>query len=283
MSEAGHIPRVLVFDSGVGGLSIVQALRELMPTLPLLYAADSEGFPYGVWPEQDLIERVAQILQPLMQQYRPDLLVIACNTASTIVLPTLRELFTVPVVGVVPAIKPAARLSQRRIIGLLGTPGTVARAYTAQLIQDFAADCQVIRVGSVELVSLAEARLRGQAINSQQLRAIVHDFCQPPTPDVVVLACTHFPLLRAELAAVLPESVQLIDSGAAIAARVQTLLQQQGYNLPDTATELPQIAFFTDLNAAVMPLIPALQNFGFQEVQAWPVLTLQSLALQVAS
>lgn len=282
MSEAGHIPRVLVFDSGVGGLSIVQALRELMPTLPLLYAADSEGFPYGTWPEQDLIERVAQILQPLMQQYRPDLLVIACNTASTIVLPTLRELFTVPVVGVVPAIKPAARLSQRRIIGLLGTPGTVARAYTAQLIQDFATDCQVIRVGSVELVSLAEARLRGQLINSQQLRAIVHDFCQSPTPDVVVLACTHFPLLRAELAAVLPETVQLIDSGAAIAARVQTLLLQQGYQLPETFTELPQIAFFTDLNTMVMPLIPALQNFGFQEVQAWPVLNLRSVALQVA-
>jgi glutamate racemase len=146
----------------VGGLSIVQALRESMPTLTLSYLADNAGFPYGVWAEQDLIERVYRVLSSVVDQVQPCLIVVACNTASTVALPKLRATLSIPVVGVVPAIKPAAQLSQNKVIGLLGTPGTVSRHYTGQLIAQFAAHCQIIRVGSVELVHLAEQHLRGR-------------------------------------------------------------------------------------------------------------------------
>lgn len=264
-------PKVLVFDSGVGGLSIVQALRERMPYLSLLYAADTAGFPYGIWSENDLIQRVSEILQRLLLHYQLDLIVIACNTASTIVLPTLRNIFALPVVGVVPAIKPAAQLTRNGVIGLLGTPGTVSRHYTGQLISDFAAYCTVHRVGSVELVHLAEAHLRGETVTAAQLRPMIQPFVQAnPPPDVVVLACTHFPLLQAQLTQALPPTVRLIDSGAAIAQRVHTLLLQHGWSIPTTPPSSPQLAIFTQITAAVHQLTPVLQQFGFAAIAEWP-------------
>ena len=159
---------------------------------------------------------------------QPDLIVTACNTISTICLPQLRAATSIPVVGVVPAVKPAAQQSKRKIIGLLATPATVNRPYTDDLIQRYAADCTVLRIGSAELVEIAEARLLGQAVDRD--RAALASSRRSSTarsdtqPDVVVLACTHFPLLRAELQAAGPADVAWVDSGTAVARRVVDVL-----------------------------------------------------------
>lgn len=223
--------RVLVFDSGVGGLSILSEIRQHIPGCELVYACDNAAFPYGTKDEAELVERVDAVLKALIAQIDPDIVVVACNTASTVALPHIRNHFHKPVVGVVPAIKPAAQLSQSRVIGLLATPGTVSRPYTQQLIDEFAPDCTIIRVGSTELVQLAEQKLRGQSPDPEKLREILAPIFTNPRTDTLVLACTHFPLLRDELEAAAPRAIQWVDSGAAIARRVKSLLEGD-HNLP---------------------------------------------------
>lgn len=216
---------ILIFDSGVGGLSIYQAVKQRLPGLEVVYCSDSKGFPYGPRQEDDVVQRTCYFLQALTERYHPSLAIIACNTASTVALPSVRQMLNIPVVGVVPAIKTAAELSVSRRIGLLATPGTVCRAYTDRLIANFASDCEVIRVGSSDLVHMAEDVLRGKTINQQALHSIVAPFFQGSrTVDAIVLGCTHFPLLKKKLQHVAPSAVTWVDSGHAIARRVETLL-----------------------------------------------------------
>jgi glutamate racemase len=220
-------PPILVFDSGVGGLTVAAEIAAILPSAPLLYVCDNDWFPYGVKPEAALVDRVASVIESAVARFAPLLAVIACNTASTVALPRLRAAVAPPIVGVVPAIKPAAAASRNRVIGLLGTPGTVRRRYTQELIDRFAGDCTVIRIGSAELVEMAEAKLRGEAIDLTALAAILAGFFAPASgekADTVVLACTHFPLLGDELAQVAPAGTVFVDSGAAVAQRVLTLL-----------------------------------------------------------
>lgn len=258
-------PSVLVFDSGIGGLSVADEIRKLLPGLRLIYAADYAFLPYGQKTEAQLIDRVPRLLAALEARFAPQIVVIACNTASTVVLPATREALKAQVVGTVPAIKPAAALTQTKVIGLLGTPGTVRRTYTQDLIDEFASDCRCLRHGSVELVGLAEAKLRGQALPSGAVQAAVAPLYNQPGGaeiDVVVLACTHFPLLKEELAAVSSPKVRLIDSGAAIARRVKTLLGGQ----PMEGPAQPGPAILTpgaDLDA----LTPAFTRYGFDAVE----------------
>jgi glutamate racemase len=223
-------PRVLVFDSGVGSLSVGAEIHALLPGVELLYVMDRGGFPYGQWQEQPLAEHIEQRIQNLFQHHDADLLVMACNSASTIVLPVLRERLHLPIVGVVPAIKPAAALSQTKVIGLLATPGTVKRAYTANLIREFAADCSVIQLGSSELAPAIET-LFWEGIDSPEVweRTATQLLAQPRAQemDTVVLACTHFPLIRDRLAVLIP-NINWVDSGAAIARRVAHILNELG-------------------------------------------------------
>ncbi|MEI9985101.1 MAG: glutamate racemase [Aliidongia sp.] len=156
-------PVIAVFDSGVGGLSVAAEIAALLPGAALAYVCDNGFFPYGTKGEAELIERVDRVASQAVEAIRPDVLVVACNTASTVALPRLRDHLTMPVVGVVPAVKPAAARSAKRVIGLLGTAGTVRRAYTQELIDRFAADCTVLRVGSAELVEMAEAGAGGRS------------------------------------------------------------------------------------------------------------------------
>ena len=218
---------VLIFDSGVGGLSILADVAAALPHLPLVFACDNAFFPYGTKTETELLDRVDAVLQALISKLQPQLVVIACNTASTVALPRLRSRYAIPIVGVVPAIKPAAQQSHNKVIGLLATPATVQRPYTDELIREFAGDCTVIKVGSRELVQLAEDKLRGLPIHVEQVRAILAPFFVDParTPDTIVLGCTHFPLLRDELTAAAAQPVQWVDSGAAIARRVASLTE----------------------------------------------------------
>lgn len=214
--------RVLIFDSGVGGLSVYQEIYAQLPNVQYIYAFDDAAFPYGELPEDELIARTRHIVSLLVERHAIDLVVVACNTASTIVLPTLRDVLSIPVVGVVPAIKPAATLSQRKVIGLLATPATVQREYTELLISQFASHCQVLRIGSTRLVEMAEQKLRGQAISLTELEAILKPWRN--VVDCIVLGCTHFPLIRDEITQALAGEVTIVDSGRAIANRVKDLL-----------------------------------------------------------
>jgi len=255
-------PHILVFDSGVGGLSIVQAIQQHTPTFPITYLADNLHFPYGLLDEDFLVDRVEQLLLQVVQASpHVDMIVVACNTASTLVLPRLRARLSIPIVGVVPAIKPAAALSANRTIGLLATPGTVKRSYTDDLINEFAPHCDVIKVGSSELVTLAEAKISGAPLPPDAIEAIVAPFKAYPLLDTVVLACTHFPLLAEELAAALPNVTHWVDSGEAIARRVAFLADEfKTIAQAETKTKLngiQQRAYFTNVDA----LNPALETF----------------------
>lgn len=260
------VPRILVFDSGVGGLSVAHEIQQRLPLNPLVYASDNAFFPYGTKGEAELIARVDRVIRELLERYPADILVIACNTASTLTLPHLRSKLNLPIVGVVPAIKPAALMSKTKVIGLLATPATVARPYTHELIREYATDCQIVSLGSSELVQIAEQKLRGNIINSEAIGKITQQLMGTDNAgkmDVLVLACTHFPLLKDELAQQLPTNLALIDSGAAIARRVEFLLadaaeQPDGY-LPE------HIAVFTKATDEAEQLAPALARFGIYQ------------------
>jgi len=220
------IPTFLLFDSGIGGLSIADEIRRRIPDCRLFYVADNAFFPYGIQEESVLIQRLLELLPHLEQYARPDIIVIACNTASTVALDRLREQTRTPIIGVVPAIKPAAQLSKNHCIGLLATPGTIRRSYVQNLIDSFASHAQIIKVGSSELVQQAENKLRGQPVDTDSITRELQPFLQAsPQPDTVVLGCTHFPFLREEILACLPPGCRLIDSGEAIARRAGALLE----------------------------------------------------------
>ncbi len=261
---------VLIFDSGVGGISILKAIHDCWPQqYRLAYASDNEAFPYGTKDEDWLRHRVATVMDRLVVRIRPRLIVVACNTASTIVLPMLRAQYEIPIVGVIPAIKPAAEQSKSRVIALLATPGTVQRSYTQQLIDNFARDCRVIRVGSSRLVEIAEEKLMGLPVVSAELEEIcrpILDGAEVLALDQLVLGCTHFPLLASELQALLPSRVALVDSGQAIAYRVAQLLP------PDTGLgyEAP-LAFVTKPAPDRHPLRVGLRCYGFQAVETLSV------------
>ena len=257
---------LLVFDSGVGGLSVVGAIRRLLPNAPIVYAADSAGFPYGTKPPAVIEARVPALLGRLAERFDPQLIVIACNTASTIALDTVRAALDLAVVGTVPAIKPAAALSRTRAIGVLGTEATVVQPYVDRLAAEHAADCIVVRHGSSELVELAEAKLRGEAAPPGRYRAILDALLAQPGGDridTVVLACTHFPLVEEELAAGAPRPVAFVDGNEGIARRVAFLARDIEWR------EAPGegVAVFTGRDAQVEPLRAGLAAYGLTRIE----------------
>jgi len=256
-------PVIAVFDSGVGGLSVAQEIASLLPGAALNYFCDNGFFPYGTKTEAELVDRVDEVIARAVRTVRPDAVVIACNTASTVALPRLRSHLDMPVVGVVPAVKPAALRSRRRVIGLLGTTGTVRRAYTQDLIDRFAADCTVLRIGSAELVEMAEAALEGAAPAPDAVASVLAPFFERPEaqrPDTVVLACTHFPLLADALRDASPPGTEFVDSGRAVAERVRSVLDGAG----SAAKALPpHRAYFTRDDAGLQRRLPAFARRGF--------------------
>ena len=255
---------LLFFDSGVGGLSVLRPTRALLPTAPIVYLADNAGFPYGARSEEDIAERVPALLAPLVERYQPRLVVIACNTASTIALDHARGALDLPMVGTVPAIKPASEMSKTRVIGVLGTQATVRQPYVDDLAARFAADCTVIRHGSPKLVELAEAELAGEKVSVEAVRAAAQpmfDAEHGAEIDVVVLACTHFPLLDDELRAAFP-GVAMIDGGPGIARRIAYLTRDQPW--PDAPSR--GIALFTG-ELPGPTLLRSLAKFGLKIAQ----------------
>ena len=224
---SGKRPTILIFDSGVGGLTVLDPIRTARPDARYIYVGDTACFPYGRMAEEPLIKRVHDVIGDAIRAHRPDLIVIACHTASTLVLPSLRAAYEIPIIGTVPAIKPAAEASKSGLISVLATEGTVKRDYTNALIRDFAGACRVTLVSAQNLAGLAEQALHGEpvpnaAILAEIAPAFVED--QGRKTDHVVLACTHYPLLLDRLTKLAPWPVTFIDPAPAIARRVVQLI-----------------------------------------------------------
>lgn len=257
---------ILFFDSGLGGLTILEPTRALLPTAPVVYAADYAGLPYGQKSEAELAARVPALLGRLVERYRPRLAVIACNTASTIALTHVRAALDLPIVGTVPAIKPAASLTKSGVIGVLGTRATVRQPYVDDLSVQFAAGKTVLRHGSPELVAAAEAKLRGAPVDPATIASAIaglRDQAGGDAMDVIVLACTHFPLLADELALAAGPGVRLIDGADGIARRIAHLTQGQHWPT-DT---VPGAAVFTQSTDHPPPPLSALLPFGLDRIE----------------
>ena len=221
---------ILLFDSGIGGLSVLTEVRRLMPDAPVIYAADLAGLPYGEKTEAEIAARVAGLLGRLAERFHPRLVCIACNTASTIALGMVRDVLEVPIVGTVPAIKPAAAMTASGTIGLLGTAATIRQQYVDRLEAEFAADKRLLRFAAPELVGAAEAKLRGHAPDPAAIARAVDGLRAQPggdAIDTVVLACTHFPLLQPELAQAFGPGVRFVDGAEGIARRIAHLTAGQ--------------------------------------------------------
>ena len=255
--------RILVFDSGVGGLTVAAEVEQRLPECEVHYAADTGFFPYGNKSDEALRARLPAVAEALVEVCAPDVFVIACNTASTLALSEVRERLSIPVVGTVPAIKPAIQLSQTGVIGLLATPGTLRRSYTDALIEEFANKAHVIKHGSIDLVHLAEAYAAGDPVSDAAVRAAQHalfDHDQASRMDTVVLACTHFPLLRDQLQATAPHPCQYIDSGEAIARQTARLLEKKDINAPRVSKQ----AFITSPPDGAPMTVKTLERFGYR-------------------
>jgi glutamate racemase len=263
-ADRSRAPRVLVFDSGLGGLTVLRELKRARPDLEFAYAADDAAFPYGRLSDDELVERVRTVMERLIGEFEPDLVVIACNTASTLALPALRARFAMPFVGTVPAIKPACERSKTKRVSVLATPGTVRRDYTQGLIREFAGDCRVTLVGSDRLASLAEAALHGEGVPDAAIAAeigpcFVDDGART---DTVVLACTHYPLLLDRLEKLARWPVAWVDPAPAIARRASSLL-----GAPGAARAAPIHAVFTSGRAPEPALAAVLAGFGIESAE----------------
>jgi glutamate racemase len=258
MAVMGERPTILVFDSGLGGLTVLREIVRARHDAHYLYVADDAFFPYGHHSEEEIVGRVVPLVGELIREHRPDLVVIACNTASTLVMPHLREHYAVPFVGTVPAIKPACAASRTKRVSVLGTRGTVKREYTKGLIRDFAQGCEVTLVGSAELAALAETALNGGTVSDEAILAELEPCFvggeEASRTDTIVLACTHYPLLLERLNRLAPWPVDWIDPAPAIARRVISLLGEPARDVNGTAYRI----IFTSgrphrLSEALMP------------------------------
>jgi glutamate racemase len=257
---------LLLFDSGIGGLSVLGTVRALMPAAPIVYVADNGGFPYGTKSEAEIAARVPALLGRLAERYRPRLICIACNTASTIALAGVRAALDLPVVGTVPAIKPAALASKTRVFGVLGTDATVRQPYVDDLSARFAGDSRVLRHGSARLVELAEAAMRGQATPDADYRTALDGLLEQEGGDridTIVLACTHFPLVADRLAAVAPRPLHFVDGADGIARRIAFLTDGQDWPVSPP----PGLAVFTAPLILSDGLRGSLANFGLERIE----------------
>jgi glutamate racemase len=269
-------PKILVFDSGIGGLTVYREIVRLRPDSDYIYLADDAAFPYGALREDRLVARVQSVLDAAIAEYAPDIVVIACNTASTLVLPPLRAAYPLlPFVGTVPAIKPAAERSRSQMISVLATPGTVARDYTRTLIATHAGHCRVTLVGSRTLASIAEAEMKGEPIDDNEIAreiapCFVRDAESGARTDTIVLACTHYPLLQDYFARLAPWPVEWIDPAPAIARRVDAVLSER-YELRPSTAEPNGRAIFTSGKRPPSSLEKALLKMGLTALDCAPM------------
>lgn len=261
-------PNILIFDSGIGGISVYNEVRQKIPSANYFYLFDNQAFPYGDKSSEFLVERVNKVIAAALKLYSFDLIVIACNTASTICLPSLRQSFLIPIVGVVPAIKPATLITQNKCIGLLATKATVQRQYTYNLINEFAQGFHIELLGVSELAMIAEAKLQGIAVDKEKLNMLMQPWLQlTVVPDTIVLGCTHYPFIKDELQEIFPLST-FIDSGHAIASRVHYLLKDN-YDLAliNDKNQMSHTVISTLFNPQVDKTLESLKKYDLIKYQ----------------
>ncbi len=262
--------QLAVIDSGIGGLGVVREIRARLAEADIVYVADNGGFPYGNLPDATVVERCARIVAALERMIAPSAVVVACNTATTVALAPLRERFPVPFIGCVPAIKWAAKVSKTKTFGLLATPATVRREYLRELIEQFAQGCTVLTHGSQRLAPLAERRFRGLPVDMVALReeaALLTGAPGGDALDTIVLGCTHYGFLLAELQSVAPKGITWLDPAGAVARRVAAFLSALPPD-PPRKMQLPaNLAIFTAPLPDAEVLRPRLAEFGFAEMR----------------
>jgi len=262
---------ILLFDSGVGGLTVYDALRTIMPAAPVIYAADLAGLPYGSKSEAEIAARVAGLLGRMAERYAPRLVCIACNTASTIALGMVRDVLEIPIVGTVPAIKPAAMATRTGVIGLIGTEATIRQRYVDDLEARFAGGKTLMRIAAPELVAAAEAKLRGEPVDRAAIDRAAAGLSAMGSSamgvdgrmDTLVLACTHFPLLAEELAEAFGRDISLIDGADGIARRIASLLDNEAPGSLPADRAVANRFIVTGPISAARGLEPALKQRGF--------------------
>ncbi len=274
-------PRILIFDSGLGGLTVVSAIQDILPDIAICYLADNKLFPYGKLESCAVIKRVTSLLAESKKHINPNIIIIACNTASTTVLDSLRNSFPdTTFLGVVPPIKPAGQQSTSRKIGLLATEVTAFGDYTNKLIASYAPDCQFTRVADPDLAILAEDKLYNRAINLQTLRNTLYPLSQKPDIDTIVLGCTHYPHLLTEMRAVLPHIKNWLDPASGVARHLKNLLRQQNEDcgLTDTAIDkkpltaiagINKTAFLTSYSCSDKTINSVFSSYGFNKITSW--------------
>jgi glutamate racemase len=258
-------PVILIFDSGVGGLTVFREVARARPDARFVYVADDAGFPYGNRPPAALIARIVDVIGKAIAEHAPDLVVVACNTASTLALAELRARYSVPFVGTVPAIKPACAQSKSKRIAVLGTQATVSLEYTRALIREFAGDCDVDLVGSPRLATIAECELSGAAVADDEVATeIAPCFVDKDgrRTDTIVLACTHYPLLTERFRTLAPWPVTWLDPAPAIARRVADLMRDRRV----TPRTIEPAIYFTSGRPPSPALAAALAKFGFKSI-----------------
>ena len=259
------VPRLIVFDSGLGGLTVLRALRQSVPEAAVTYLADDARFPYAALGDAELAARVCEVLEGPVAEFAPDAIVIACNTASTTALPALRAAFPQPVIGTVPAIKPAALLSRSGLVSVLGTSATVQRDYTRALVAEFGQGRGFTLVGSARLARLTETLMAGGEVADEAISAEIAP-CFTETDggrtDVVVLACTHYPLLMDRLERLAPWPVTWLDPAPAIARRTANVLSDLGFAVGVGFARRTGRAIFTSDKAQTPALAALLTRYG---------------------
>lgn len=258
---------IIVFDSSIGGLTVLREARVLMPDKNFIYVADDAAFPYGDWEEPQLLARMVELFGNLIKKHTPELVVIACNTASTLAISALRDAYPDTVfVGTVPAIKPAAERTSSGLVSVLATPGTVKRQYTRDLISNYASKCHVKLVGSVKLAKLADTYMRTGYVDEESVAAeIAPCFYEKDgkRTDIVVLACTHYPFLVNRMRKMAPWPVDWIDTSEAIARRALSLIEEN-----TSSTDIADdVAIFTSNKTDPMTR-KLLAGFGLTMVSA---------------
>lgn len=258
---------ILFFDSGIGGLSVLKATQAALPQAPIIYAADFAGLPYGNKTEIQITARVAGLLGRLVERYQPRLVTIACNTACTIALNEVRAALDIPIVGTVPAIKPASEQTKTGVIGLLGTAATIRQPYVDLLQREFASNMTLLRYAAPELVHAAEAKLRGEAVAASVYEGAIAALRNQPggeNLDVVVLGCTHFPLVEEELRAAAGGNMAFVDGAAGIARRIGIVTDGQAW--PEKRA--PGIFVTTSDPASAEPYRALLRDYDLTELTA---------------
>ncbi len=251
---------VLLIDSGLGLLSVAKAIHMVYPDIRLFAIADQKGFPWGPRSADDLISRCIYLAKKGLKETKAEAVVLACNTASTVAINPLRDALSVPVVGVIPAIKPAAHMTKTGCIGLLATEGTIKRTYIDQLIEEFAADCYVIKVGSPNLAALAEDKIQGRDLDYEAIAKNLRPF-EDEKVDIVALGCTHYPLISGELEALAEREIQFLDTGPAVARQLARKLAEIEPKIDENKKE--SCLYYTGKGYDIQPDI--LHSFGFKK------------------